>query len=93
MSQKARNPLAQALGIVFQGLRDQMGGISSAEIAKKLGLAASHYRMIEAGSAIIQPSKAVRIVQTFDIIEFIPLCQVLVAIQIIDPTRENISDM
>jgi hypothetical protein len=93
MSQKARNPLAQALGIVLQGIRDKMGGISSTEIAKKLGLAASHYRMIEAGSAIIQPSRAVRIVQTFDTIEFIPLCQVLVAIQILDSNRQHISDM
>jgi len=93
MSQKARNPLAQALGIVLQGIRDKMGGISSTEIAEKLGLAASHYRMIEAGSAIIQPSRAVRIVQTFDTIEFIPLCQVLVAIQILDSNRQNISDM
>jgi len=93
MSQKVRNPLAQALGIVLQNLRDQMGGISSTEIAEKLGLAASHYRMIEAGSAIIQPARAIRIVQTFDTIEFIPLCQVLVAIQIIDSTRQSISDM
>ncbi len=93
MSQKVRNPLAQALGIVLQSLRDQMGGISSTEIAEKLGLAASHYRMIEAGSAIIQPSRAVRIVQTFDTIEFIPLCQVLVAIKILDSTRQSISDM
>jgi len=93
MSQKVRNPLARALGIVLQGLRDQMGGISSTEIAKKLGLAASHYRMIEAGSAIIQPSRAVRVVQTFETIEFIPLCQVLVAIQILDSTRQHISDM
>lgn len=93
MSQKVRNPLAQALGIVLQGLRDQLGGISSTEIAEKLSLAASHYRMIEAGSAIIQPSRAIKIVQTFDTIEFIPLCQVLVAIQILDSNKQSINDM
>ena len=43
MSQKVRNPLAQALGLVFQGLRDKLGGVSSSEIASQLGLAASHY--------------------------------------------------
>ena len=93
MSQKVRNPLAQTLGIVLQGLRDQLGGISSTEIAEKLSLAASHYRMIEAGSAIIQPSRAIKIVQTFDTIEFIPLCQVLVAIQILDSNKQSINDM
>ena len=84
MAQKVRNPLAQALGLVLQELRDKMGGVSSSQIASDLGLAASHYRMIEAGSAILQPSRAIRVVQTFDTIEFIPLCEVLVSIQVLD---------
>jgi len=66
MAQKVKNPLAQALGLVLQSTRDKMGGISSSEIASRLGLAASHYRMIEAGSAILHPSRAIKIVQTFD---------------------------
>ena len=93
MAQKARNPLAQALGLVFQNLRDKMGGISSSEIASSLGLAASHYRMIEAGSAILQPARAIKVVQTFEVIEFVPLCQVLVAIQILDSVKQSVSDM
>ncbi len=70
-----------------------MGGISSSDIAASLGLAASHYRMIEAGSANLQPSRAVKIVQTFDTIEFVPLCQILVAIQTIDSAMGTMSDM
>jgi len=70
-----------------------MGGISSFEIASLLGLAASHYRMIEAGSAILQPSRAIKVVQTFDTIEFIALCQTLVAIQILDSAKNSIDDM
>ncbi|MBN1124603.1 MAG: hypothetical protein JXA82_06320 [Sedimentisphaerales bacterium] len=93
MAQKIRNPLAQALGLVLQGMRDKMGGISSSEIASSLGLAASHYRMIEAGSAILQPSRAIKVVQTFDTIEFVPLCQVLVCIQILDSVRTSGTDM
>lgn len=93
MSQKVRNPLAQALGLVFQGLRDKMGGVSSSEIASQLGLAASHYRMVEAGSAILHPSRAIRVVQTFETIEFVPLCQVLVSIQIVDSVKQSINDM
>ena len=93
MAQKIRNPLAQALGLVLQGMRDKMGGVSSSEIASSLGLAASHYRMIEAGSAILQPSRAIKVVQTFDTIEFVPLCQVLVCIQILDSVRTSGTDM
>jgi len=69
-----------------------MGGISSSDIAASLGLAASHYRMVEAGSAVLQPSRAIRIIQTFETIEFVPLCQILVAIQLIDSARQ-VQDM
>ena len=93
MAQKIRNPLAQALGLVLQSIRDKMGGVSSSEIASLLGLAASHYRMIEAGSAIFQPSRAIKAIQTFETIEFVPLCQVLVAIQIIDSAKDSIDDL
>lgn len=93
MAEKIRNPLAQALGIVLQNTRDKMGGISSNEVANRLGLAASHYRMIEAGSAILQPSRAIRVIQTFETIEFVPLCQVLVAIQILDSIKDSVDDM
>ena len=93
MAQKIRNPLAQALGLVFQDMRDKMGGISSSEIASMLGLAASHYRMVEAGSAILQPARAIKVIQTFETIEFVPLCQTLVSIQILDSAKESINDM
>ena len=93
MARRIKNPLAQALGLVLQDMRDKMGGISSSEIASKLGLAASHYRMIEAGSAILQSSRAIRIVQTFETIEFVPLCEVLVAIQVLESTRKSVKDM
>ena len=93
MVKKVRNPLAQAMGLVLQSMRDKMGGVSSSHIASSLGLAASHYRMVEAGSAILQSGRAIRIVQTFETIEFVPLCQVLVAIQILDSAKQSINDM
>lgn len=93
MTQKIKNPLAQSLGLVFQDMRDKMGGVSSSQIASMLGLAASHYRMIEAGSAILQPPRAIKVVQVFDKIEFAPLCQVLVSQQIIDSVKNSITDM
>ncbi|MFH1371841.1 MAG: hypothetical protein ABII09_11240 [Planctomycetota bacterium] len=93
MAKRMKNPLAQALGLVLQELRGKMGGISSSEIASQLDLAASYYRMIEAGSAILQPSRAIRIVQTFDAIEFVPLCEILVSIQMLDSAKRSIRDM
>jgi len=93
VAQKIRNPLAQAFGLALQTMRDRKGGVSSSEIALQLGLAASHYRMIEAGSAILQPSRAIKVVRAFAAIEFIPLCQVLVTIQILDTTKESVRDM
>jgi hypothetical protein len=93
MAKRIKNPLAQTLGLVFQELRGKMGGISSSEIASQLGLAASHYRMIEAGSAILQPSRAIRVVQTFDTIEFVPLCEILVSIQMLDRAKNSLKDM
>ncbi len=93
MAKKIRNPLAQGFGLVLAAMRDQMGGIPSSEIAAQLGLAASHYRMVESGSAILQPSRAIRVIQAFDTIEFVPLCQVLVAIQVLDPSKESLQDM
>ena len=70
-----------------------MGGFSSSEIASSLGLAASHYRMIEAGSAVLQPARAIKVAQTFETIEFVPLCQLLVSIQILDSVKASVADM
>ncbi|MBN2018917.1 MAG: hypothetical protein JW749_01690 [Sedimentisphaerales bacterium] len=93
MAKKIRNPLAQALGLVFQGMRDTMNGISSSQVAHRLGLAGSHYRMIEAGSALLQPSRAIRVIQTFNRIEFVPLCEVLVCIQFLDSAKKTVREM
>jgi hypothetical protein len=49
--------------------------------------------MIEAGSAVIQPSRAIRIVHTFDSFEFVPLCEVLVCIQVLDGARHSVREM
>jgi hypothetical protein len=93
MAQKIRNPLAQALGLVLQNLRDKMGGVSSSKIASDLGMTGSHYRMVETGSAILQPSRAIRAVQTFKTIEFIPLCELLACIQTLDCFRQSVKEM
>jgi hypothetical protein len=74
-------------------MRNKMGGVSSSQIASELGLVASHYRMIETGLAILQPSRALRIIKTFNDIAFIPLCEVLVCIQVMDAARKSVNEM
>ncbi len=78
--------------MVLQRLRNQMV-ISSDAMAAKIGLGSSSYRMIEAGSAVLQPGKALMIIKNFERIEFEPLCKILVAIQIMEAGIDTIEDM
>lgn len=87
-----KNPLAQVLGIVLQKMRNALV-MSSDDVARTLGLGGSSYRMIEAGSAILQPGKALRVIQTFERIEFAPLCKCLVALQVMEAGSGTPDDM
>ena len=55
-SKTFKNPLVQALGIVLHKMRNSIG-MTSDEVAAKIGLGGSSYRMIEAGSAILPSTK------------------------------------
>lgn len=87
-----KNPLAQVLGIVLQKMRNALV-LSSDEVALTLGLGGSSYRMIEAGSAILQPGKALKVIQAFERIEFAPLCKCLVALQVMEAGTGSPDDM
>lgn len=87
-----KNPLAQALGMILQKMRNA-AVLSSDEVALKLGLGGSSYRMIEAGSALLQPGKALRVIQVFERIEFTPLCKLLTALQVLESGSGKSDDM
>lgn len=87
-----KNPLMQALGLVLQRMRNFMV-LSSDEVASKLGLGGSSYRMVEAGSAVLQPGKALLVIKTFERIELDPLCKIMVAIQVMESGIDSIDDM
>ncbi len=87
-----KNPLMQALGLVLQRMRNFMV-LSSDEVAAKLGLGGSSYRMVEAGSAVLQPGKALLVIKTFERIELDPLCKIMVAIQVMESGIDSIDDM
>ncbi|MBL7959689.1 hypothetical protein JNL27_05550, partial [bacterium] len=67
--------------------------LSSDEVASKLGLGGSSYRMVEAGSAVLQPGKAVMVIKSFERIELDPLCKIMVAIQVMESGIDSIDDM
>ncbi len=83
-----KNPLAQLFGVLLQKMRTDMG-VSSDEVAHKMGLGGSSYRMVEAGSATYQPGRALELIQVFPEIEFDPLCRLLVAIQTIENNKKS----
>ncbi|MCB0832723.1 MAG: hypothetical protein KDC45_04610 [Bacteroidetes bacterium] len=87
-----KNPLMQTLGMVLQNMRNMLVQ-SSDEVAARLGLGGSSYRMVEAGSAVLQPGKAVQVIRTFERIEFEPLCRILVALQVMESGVDSIDDM
>ncbi len=89
-----KNPLSQALGAYFRKERDLMRKTSN-EIAKKINIGASFYRMIEAGSANIHPSRVLNIINTFPNcgIELNSLCKYLVAIQMIEPSLTSHNEL
>ncbi len=90
-SKNFKNPLVQALGIVFHRMRGTLG-LSSDEVAAKIGLGGSSYRMIEAGSAILHPGRSLNIIKVFDKIEYDPLSRLLVAIQVMETGTETVED-
>jgi hypothetical protein len=87
-----KNPVSQALGLVLQRMRNSIG-IPSEEMAVKLDLGASTYRMVESGSATLQPGKALGVIKYFERIEFEPLCKLLIAIQVMDSGISSVDDM
>ena len=90
-SKTFKNPLVQTLGIVLHKMRNRMG-IASDEVAAKIGLGGSSYRMIEAGSAILHPGRSLNVIKVFDKIEFEPLCRLLVAIQVTETGTQTVED-
>lgn len=89
-----KNPLSQALGAFLRKERDLMRKTSN-EIAKEINIGASFYRMIEAGSANIHPSRVLNIINSFPNsgIELNSLCKYLVAIQMIEPSLNSYQEL
>jgi DNA-binding XRE family transcriptional regulator len=91
-SKTFKNPLVQALGIALHKMRNELG-LSSDDVAAKIGLGGSSYRMIEAGSAMLHPGRSLNIIKVFDKIEYDPLCRLLVAIQVMETGSESLEDL
>jgi len=84
---KIKNPLSIMLGVFLAKERNKLpDNNSSKEMSKTIGIGESFYRMIEAGSANIHPSRVLDIIRAFPLseINLDALCKYLVAIQIVE---------
>lgn len=84
-----RNPLSMALGFFLKKVREnQRGRITSAQVANAIGVGDSFYRMIEAGTANLHPSKALKLIKAFGdynvSISWEAISRYLMAIQTLD---------
>jgi hypothetical protein len=80
-----KNPLSIALGTFFARERNLLRD-NSKEMANKIGIGESFYRMIEAGSANLHPSRVLQVIKAFpnSSINLDALCKFLVAIQMVE---------
>lgn len=85
MQAKKKNPLSWLFGEYLRQERNQLGETGD-EMAQKLDLGASFYRMIESGNANMHPNKCIHIIHALreSHIEFGRLCKLLVGIQYIE---------
>ena len=86
-----KNPLAQLFGLCVQQLRSQ-AGFSSDEVASRMGISASSYRMMESGAAPLHPGRALDLVRVLDTVEFDALSRVLIALQVIENAGRSFSE-
>lgn len=83
-----KHPLVQSFGLALKALRKKEPK-KAAQAAQDLGVGESLYRLLESGSAILQPSKAVDLIKAFpnSEIDFARLSTLLVIFQIIASDR------
>lgn len=91
-----KNPLAWALGMALQrARREAQPPLTSKQLADGLGLSGSLLRLIESGSANLQPTKALALIRSLPDarIEFGPLVTMLAAIQIVETGSKSVEAM
>lgn len=83
-----KHPLIQAFGLSLKALR-KVESKKAAQAAKDLGVGESLYRLLESGSATLQPSKALDLIKAFPgtQLDFARLSTLLVIFQIIASDR------
>lgn len=89
-----KNPLSQALGAFFRKERDLLRKTSN-EVAAEIEIGSSFYRMIEAGSANLHPSRLLKVINAFPNsgIEFDLLCKYVVGIQMVEANLNSAEEL
>ncbi len=89
-----KNPLSQALGSYFRKERDLLRKTSN-EVAIEIEIGSSFYRMIEAGSANLHPSRLLKVINAYPNsgIEFDLLCKYVVGIQMVESSLNSMEEL
>lgn len=88
-----QHPINYAFALALKRARLQEA-TTSESVARSLGIGWSLYRLIESGSAVLQPDKAIGVIRAFQKtrIEFRPLCTLLVSLQILAINKSKTID-
>jgi transcriptional regulator with XRE-family HTH domain len=89
-----KNPLSLVLGAYLRKERDMLRKTSN-QVAQEIEIGSSFYRMIEAGSANLHPSRLLKILNAFPNsgIEFDLLSKYIVAIQMVETNLGSLDDL
>lgn len=87
-----RNPLAQAFGLALSDRRRRLRLEVEEDVALKLGVGVTTYRLVEAGLVLIPPYCALAMVHVFGF-SWGPLTQTITAMHVLDQDFESVSDM
>lgn len=87
-----KNPLAVAIGLVFKRTRNVLDRTAS-EIASKIGVRPSFYRLVESGTNHMHISKAINVVDAFDgELEFDAVSKLLSCVSIMEVYGRKYND-
>ena len=86
-----KNPMSQALGSYFRKERDMLRKTSN-QVAQEIEIGSSFYRMIEAGSANLHPSRLLKVINAFPNsgIEFDLISKYVVGMQMVETSLSSL---
>jgi len=94
MSKNLKNPISVLFGAVLQEMRKKYS-TQTDEIALKLGISTSAYRMIESGNSNLNTSKIIHLLEisAFHSFRYDKVAKLLIGAQVLEPQRDEKESM